>query len=141
MALKIVLNDSKTKESYNVEVDDKIRLSLIGKKIKDELDLSFIVPGLKGKITGGSDKQGFPLSPKLDSERPKKILTKVGFGFKSATKNGQRKRVRVSGRIITENTQQVNVKIIEGDTSTLKEKYPKKEKTDEDKKTKKKKKK
>lgn len=139
--MKIVLNDSKTKESYNVEVDDKIRLSLIGKKIKDELDLSFIVPGLKGKITGGSDKQGFPLSPKLDSERPKKILTKVGFGFKSATKNGQRKRVRVSGRIITENTQQVNVKIIEGDTSTLKEKYPKKEKTDEDKKTKKKKKK
>jgi small subunit ribosomal protein S6e len=141
MALKIVLNDSKTKESYNVEVDDKTRLSLIGKKIKDELDLSVIVPGLKGKITGGSDKQGFPLSPKLDSERPKKILTKIGFGFKSATKKGQRKRVRVSGRIITENTQQVNVKITEGDTSTLREKYPKKEKTDEDKKSKKKKKK
>ena len=118
--MRLILSDPKTKKSYNAEADEKTKLHLLGKKINDEVDLSNIAPGLKGKITGGSDKQGFPMHIKLDSEVSKKILTKKGTGFKSK-RPGERKRVRVAGRVVVAGTAQVNIKLTEGDTTGFSE--------------------
>jgi len=123
--LKINIADPKTTKTYNVEVDDKVKLSFIGKKIKDEVNLSFIDKSLKGKITGGSDKSGFPMYSSLNLEGRKKVLIPNGIAFK-AKKKGERKRRKVAGSIISESIQQVNVKLIAGEGKILEEKYAKK---------------
>jgi small subunit ribosomal protein S6e len=123
--LKLNISDPKTSKTYNIEADDKVKLSLIGKKIKDEVNLSFIDASLKGVITGGSNKDGFPMMSSLDMEGTKKVLIPDGFAFK-AKRKGERKRKRVAGKIITETAQQINIKIISGETKVLDEKYAKK---------------
>jgi small subunit ribosomal protein S6e len=122
--LKINISVPDTKKSYNVEIDDKTRLSFLGKKIKDTVNLSFIDKDLEGIITGGSNKDGFPMFPSLESEGTKKILIKNGIGFKGKRK-GERARKRVAGKIVSENTQQINIKLTKGNSSILEEKYKK----------------
>jgi len=127
--MKLNVADPKNSKTYSVEVDEKNSLYFVGKKLKDEVDLSFISSGLKGVITGGSDKDGFPMYGALDSENRKKMLLSGGVGFKP-TRKGERRRKRVAGRIISNHIQQVNIKITSGDTKVLEEKYkkPKEEK-------------
>jgi len=122
--MKLNVADPKNSKTYSVEADEKNSLYFVGKKIKDEVDLSFINPGLKGVITGGSDKDGFPMNPSLDSENRKKLFLAGGVGFKP-TRKGERRRKRVAGRIISNHIQQVNIKITSGDTKILEEKYKK----------------
>ncbi len=124
--MKINISIPKTRKSYNVEVDDKVRLSFLGKRIKDKVDLSFIEKGYEGVITGGSNKQGFPMLSSLEHEGTKKILIVDGTGFK-AKRKGQRARKRVAGKVVTENTQQINVKLTKGEDKIFEEKYKKKE--------------
>lgn len=122
--MKLNLGDPKNAKSYSVEVDEKNSLYFIGKKIKDEVDLSFISSGLKGVITGGSDKDGFPMHRALDTENRKKVLLSGGVGFKPKRK-GERRRKRVAGRIVSNHIQQINIKLTSGDTNVLEEKYKK----------------
>lgn len=122
--MKLNLGDPKNAKSYSVEVDEKNSLYFIGKKIKDEVDLSFISSGLKGVITGGSDKDGFPMHRALDTENRKKVLLSGGVGFKPKRK-GERRRKRVAGRIVSNHIQQINIKLTSGDTKVLEEKYKK----------------
>lgn len=132
--MKLNISNPKSAKTYSVDADEKTSLNLLGKKMKDEVELSFITPGLKAVITGGSDKDGFPMHPTVDSEFRKKLLLKGGVGFKPK-KKGERKRKRVAGRIISQNIQQVNLKIVSGDTKVLVEKYTKvkEEKKEDDK--------
>ena len=59
---KVVVNDTKKGKSHNVQVSGHHANSLIGKKIGDEVDGIFIsLPGYKLLITGGTDKDGFPM--------------------------------------------------------------------------------
>lgn len=125
--MKLNISDPKTSKTYSVEVDEKQQISLIDKKIKDEIDLSFISKDMKGVITGGADKQGFPLVSFLDMKGRKKILASNRPGFKPLRK-GQRKRKTVAGKYINENTQLVNVKLTSGDAKILEEKHVAKEK-------------
>lgn len=122
--MKLTISDSKSGKSYSVEADEKTTLLLLGKKIKDEIDLSFIEAGLRGVITGGSNKQGFPMISTLDQSGSKRILLTSGIGFRP-TRKGERRKKRVVGRIIDNSIQQVNLKIISGTTNTLEEKYKK----------------
>jgi len=123
--MKLNISDPKTSKTYSVDADEKTNLNLLGKKIKDEIELTFISNGLKAVITGGSDKEGFPMHPTVDSDLRKKLYLKGGVGFKPK-KKGERRKKRVVGRIISQNIQQVNLKIISGDTKILDEKYTKK---------------
>lgn len=127
--MKLNVSVPKTSKTYSVEVDEKNSLYFIGKKIKDEVDLSFISSGLKGVITGGSDKDGFPMFSSLDIETRKKMFLSKKPGFKPSRK-GERKKKRIASRIVTSHIQQINIKITSGETNILEEKYkkPKEEK-------------
>jgi len=130
--MKLNISDSKSAKTYSVEADEKTTLTLLGKKIKDEVDLSFIEAGLRGIITGGSNKQGFPMIATLDQSGSKIVLLTKGIGFRP-TRKGERRKKRIIGRIIDNTIQQVNLKIIAGTTKTLEEKYkkPKEEKKED----------
>ncbi|MEM2351662.1 MAG: S6e family ribosomal protein, partial [Thermoproteota archaeon] len=61
---KVVVSDPKTGKAKSVEVEGSRAIPFIGKRIGDTIDGSVIgMPGVKLLITGGSDKDGFPMRP------------------------------------------------------------------------------
>jgi len=112
MAFKIVISEPKTRKSWQIERDIP---SLIGLKIGDKFEGSSI--GLSGftlQITGGSDKDGFPMRVDLTGTARKKVLLSKGPGFKPI-REGMRKRKYIRGNIISADIVQVNCKIVEGE--------------------------
>lgn len=86
---------------------------LIGKRISEEIDGGQIgFPGYLFKITGGSDKDGFPMRSNLEGPIRKRILATGGQGFTIDTK-GMRKRKMVRGNTISDEIYQINMRIVE----------------------------
>lgn len=116
--------------------DEKVKRALYGKRIGQLLDGSEIgLPGYIFKISGATDKFGFPHNPSIASTELRKImLTKppgIRFGRYKIEKRGggyklidSRKVVRkktVRGAIISEYTRQVNLAIISRSGQSIKE--------------------
>ncbi len=118
---KVVINDPKAGMSYNRTVSGNQANALIGKKIKDEVDgLMVGLQGFKLVITGGSDKDGTPMRPDLPGPRRKKILVSEGFGFHPKY-GGERRRKTFRGNTISQDTVQINMKIISYGSGDVKE--------------------
>ena len=110
---KVVVNNPKDGKSYQVPVTGQHANILVRKRIGDEVDGMFLgLPGYKVKITGGCDKDGFPMRPDFPSSARKKILVSAGLGFKPA-RAGTRKKKAFRGNEISPNTLQINAKIVE----------------------------
>ncbi len=108
---KVVVNDVKTGKSHSILVTGHHANSLIGKKIGDEVDGIFVsLPGYKLEITGGTDKDGFPMRRDLPGMRRRKLLLTKSQGFKPKTK-GLRKKKSIHGNTISQNIVQINMKI------------------------------
>ncbi len=108
---KVVVNDSKTGKSYKKEISGTKANSLIGKRIGEEIDGVFVdLPGYKLLITGGTDRDGFPMRPNLRGTVRKKSLLKGGIGF-HPTRKGMRRRKMVRGNTISGEIVQINMKI------------------------------
>jgi len=114
--LKVLVSDSKGKKVTTVELEGMKARPLVGRELGDEVDGSlFGMPGKKAKITGGSDKDGIPLVPNIHGGAKKYVLLSEGVGFKSTSK-GERRRKLVRGRMLTEETYQLNLVITEPQT-------------------------
>ena len=105
---KITISDTKGK-SIIKELKDNDANPLLGLVIGQETDASLVGLDGKIKITGGSDKSGFPMRPDLLGSTRKRILIPKGVGFRT-TENGLRKRRLVRGNTITEEIYQINSK-------------------------------
>lgn len=111
-SFKIVVADPKTSKSQTVEVKDQQAQPLIGLRIGDEVDGSLL--GLQGKvkISGGSDKAGFPMRMDVSGGVKKYVLMTKGIGFRKHAGEGTKKRKLVRGNTITEEIYQVNAVMI-----------------------------
>ena len=110
---KIVISDPKTGKAKSVEVEGDKAAPLIGRKIGDLIDGTIVdMPGTKLLITGGSDKDGFPMRPDIHGGVKMRVLLSRGVGFKPRNK-GERRRKTVRGNTITEDIMQINMKIVE----------------------------
>ncbi|MEM2272768.1 MAG: 30S ribosomal protein S6e [Candidatus Bathyarchaeia archaeon] len=110
---KIIISDPKSGKAKSVEVEGPKATPFIGKKIGDTIDGAVIgMPRVKLLITGGSDKDGFPMRPDVHGGVKTKILLSGGPGFKPEDK-GERRRKTIRGNMITEDTMQINTKILE----------------------------
>ncbi len=101
---------SQAKESVQVEKDQK-DAPVIGKKIGEKLPGEFL--GLEGyelEITGGSDKDGFPMLKNVEGQSRKKQILTEGKGF-HASREGMRKRRIVRGNTIAQDIAQINCKV------------------------------
>lgn len=108
---RAVVSDPKDGKSYQVPVSGHHANSLIGKKIGDIVDGIFVgLPGYKLEITGGSDKDGFPMRSDLPGPRRKKLLVSKSVGF-NAQEGGLRKRKNMRGNTISPDTLQINLKV------------------------------
>ncbi len=111
MAVKVVISDPKTRKAWQVE---KEMPTLQGMKIGDRFDGSVLgLSGFSLQITGGSDKEGFPMRPDMTGAMRKKLLLTSGPGY-VPEKKGIKRRKYVRGNMISEATAQVNCKIAEG---------------------------
>jgi small subunit ribosomal protein S6e len=109
---RAVISDPKTGKSYQREVKGHYAGALIGKKIGDEVDgIFFDLPGYKLVLTGGSDKDGFPMRRDLPGPRRKRILVAGGTGFRPK-KGGLRRRKTLRGNTVSPDTVQLNLKIV-----------------------------
>lgn len=108
---KAVIADPKKGKTYQTVVSGHHANSLIGKKIGDEFDGIFVsLPGFKLILTGGSDKNGFPMRKDIHGMKRTKILVSKGLGF-NPDKKGMRKRKTLCGDTISPDIVQVNMKI------------------------------
>lgn len=110
MEFKIIVSDPETGRSYQREIKDQEAKKLNHKKIGNEFPGELIgLTGYKLKITGGSDKGGFPMKRGIH-ESVDRVLMSKGTGYRPRRKVRRRKRVR--GEFITEDITQINTKIV-----------------------------
>ena len=108
---KAVISDPKSGKTYQAVVSGHHANSLVGKKVGDEFDGIFVsLPGYKLVVTGGSDKDGFPMRKELQGTRRRKILISKSQGFRPKDK-GVRRRKSVRGNTISTDIIQINMKI------------------------------
>ncbi len=106
--MNIVISDPKSGKAFSKKTEEAVFLN---RTIGEEVGLGLIgLTGYKAKITGGSDKQGFPMRKSLQGPGRKKMLLAGGIGFEPKRK-GQRKRKSVRGDTISPETMQINVKV------------------------------
>ena len=119
---KIIISDPETGKSRSIELEGERAVPLIGRKIGDVLDGAIVgLAGHKILITGGTDSSGFPMRPDIHGGVKTKILVSGGVGYKPEEK-GKRIRKTVRGNTITEDTVQINMKIIKKPSEKEKQK-------------------
>ncbi|MCK5112584.1 MAG: 30S ribosomal protein S6e [Thermoplasmatales archaeon] len=129
---KVVVNDTKNGKSHNIQVSGHHANSLIGKKISDEVDGIFVsLPGYKLQITGGTNKDGFPMRKDLPGTARRRILLSEGLGFKPKD-SGKRKKKSIRGNTINPDIVQINMKVIKHSSKPIEDliKVEKKEEGD-----------
>jgi small subunit ribosomal protein S6e len=110
---KIILSDPETGKSQMLDLEGSRAVPLIGRKLGESIDGTAIgLGGHKLKITGGSDKDGFPMRPDIHGGVKVRVVITNSTGFHSSNK-GERRRKTVRGNVITDEIVQVNMKIIE----------------------------
>lgn len=135
---RVVVSDPKDGKTVQVNVSGQHANVLVRKKIGDEIDGMFCgMPGYKLKITGGSDKDGFPMRPEMPTAGRKRILVSRSLGFKPARKNvrrkrnfrtlGDRRKKTFRGNEISPDTLQINTMVTHHGPKSITELAPKKE--------------
>ncbi len=115
---KIVVSDPKTGTAKQIEIKDPQSQALLGLRIGDVIDGSIIgLKGIKLKITGGSDRAGFPMYPSIPGGGKRRILLSNPPGFHPRRK-GERRRKTVRGNTITEEIVQINAVIVYDEEKT-----------------------
>ena len=126
--------------SYNLTVSGNNQSQFLGKRIGDVVDGIFVgegdktLAGYKLEITGGSDKTGTPMRSDLDGGTRQSVLVTASTGFKGhnlvhkarvekeeiplqTRRNAQETNFR--GNTITQDTRQINLKVIEAANKSL----------------------
>jgi small subunit ribosomal protein S6e len=109
---KVNISDPKTGKTYKVEVKDPQARRLIGLKIGDTFDGGIVgLVGYELQITGGTDRDGFPMRPDITGTGRHDVLLATGPGYRPR-KKGERRRKKVRGNTISEVIVQINTKIV-----------------------------
>jgi len=107
---------TKSGKAYSATSEDVL---FVGKKIGDTVKLDEIgLTGFEATITGGSDKQGFPMNNSIPGGMRKKIFANSGVGITTKQK-GERRRVSVRGNRISDEISQVNLKVTKEGSITV----------------------
>lgn len=128
---KLIVSDPETGSSTVVELEEARASPLVGRRIGEIIDGSVLnLPGQKALITGGSDKDGFPMRPSVHGGVRRRIVLSQGVGYNPSSE-GVRRRKTVRGNVITDEIVQLNLKIVEKPKESGKETKKTKEKKEE----------
>lgn len=112
--MNIVLSDPKTRKAYSKKIENPAIFA--GKKIGEGVELGAIgLEGYAAQITGGSDKEGFPMKKDfMGSAR------KVVWVMKNE-KKGKKIKAAQRGNTVSEEIAQLNLKVTKEGTKPLRE--------------------
>ena len=140
-----VVNDTDPKndgKSYSAKITGNNHAQVLGKRIGDVVDGLFVTTesdqnlgGYKLEITGGSDKTGTPMRRDLEGGNRQSILVTQSTGYKGQVvvhkekgggkkrfrykPDGLRKRRNFRGNTITQDTRQINLRVVEAGKKSL----------------------
>lgn len=115
MQVTIGTKDGKT---YQKEVGETAQL--VGKTIGETFDGGIVgLDGYKLEITGGSDKDGFPMRESIEGPERKRVLLNEGAGIQS--EEGIRRRKSVRGNTVSADIQQLNTRVAEEGSKSVEE--------------------
>lgn len=104
---KLVISDGAS--SIARAVKDPQSAGFLGKRLGETVGGEVIgAGGYTFRITGGTDKSGFPMRPDLPGARQSRLYVGEGLGF-HAPRQGMRKRRTFRGNTISEETVQINL--------------------------------
>jgi len=121
MLFKLVVADPQTGKSYKLEAQEPEARRLIGMRIGDKFDGGIVgLPGYELQITGGTDRDGFPMRSDIAGSGRTSVLLTAGTGF-SPRRLGERRRKMVRGSRVSEAIVQLNVMIAKRGEKPIKE--------------------
>ena len=110
---KVVVGDS-AGDTRQFDVDGQDANRFLGLDIGDEVDATVVeADGMTLELTGGSDRAGRPMREDVPGADLKELLLDGGVGYKPS-RDGERKRVTVRGRQVSEETVQINAHLVDG---------------------------
>jgi small subunit ribosomal protein S6e len=107
----VAVADPEDGTTYQVEVSGQSANRFIGRELGEAVDGGAV--GLDGytlELTGGSDDAGRPMRSDVRGEDLKEVLLEGGTGY-DPSRDGERKRVTVRGREVSDATRQINARI------------------------------
>jgi small subunit ribosomal protein S6e len=123
MEFKVVVSDPQSGKSYQREVKDDKAPRLVNLKVGDEFDGGLVgLPGYGLKITGGSDKAGFPMKKGIQGIKRSMVMMTEGVGYNPVEAVRRRKRVR--GEMVAEDIVQINTLIAKRGPKAVEELFP-----------------
>ena len=126
---KVIVSDPEAGKSRVVELEGTRAVPLVGRRLGEVVDGTVVgISGQKLQITGGSDKDGFPMRPNIHGGVRVNVILSESVGF-HPHREGERRRKTIRGNVITEEIVQVNMKVVE---KPKKAKRAKKEKEEEE---------
>jgi small subunit ribosomal protein S6e len=129
---KVVISDPKSRKAYQKEIE-QAQTGLLGKKLGDKVSGNHLgLAGFELEITGGSDKEGFPMRKDVDGPGRKRILLSHPPGFHPKSK-GRRKRKSVRGNTISVSISQINLKVLTHGSKSIEDSLGVKKETTEEK--------
>jgi len=111
----VVVADPEDGSTYQMDVDGQDANRFVSREIGEEVDGGAV--GLDGytlEITGGSDETGRPMRENVPGSDIKQLLLDGGVGFEPS-RDGERKRITVRGRTVSDETAQINAKVSDSD--------------------------
>ena len=124
---KMIVSDPQTSKATVAELEGSRAQVLIGRSIGEVIDGSQLgFSGNKLKITGGCDRDGVPMRADVHGGGKKYVVLSGGVGFRP-TRPGERRRKLVRGRMITDETYQINTVVFTGEVKRAEKPAPVKE--------------
>jgi small subunit ribosomal protein S6e len=113
----VAVSDPEDGTTYQVDVSDQDANRFAGREIGEEADGAAVdLDGYTLEVTGGSDDAGRPMRADVAGSTLTELLLEGGTGY-NPDREGERKRVTVRGREISDATRQINAKVVaRGDT-------------------------
>jgi small subunit ribosomal protein S6e len=122
---------SSGEKSYQVEKDHK-DAPVLGKKIGEKIQGDFLgLHGYELEITGGSDKDGFPMRRDVEGVMRRRIIITEGVGLKTDV-DGLRRRRMIRGNTIAADVAQINCKVVKAGEKSVEELLGKKTESKEE---------
>jgi small subunit ribosomal protein S6e len=111
----VAVADPDTGDTHQIEVDGQDANRFMGREIGDDVDGAAVgLDGFTLELTGGSDNAGRPMREDVRGPELTSVLLEGGTGF-NPERDGERKRVTVRGREVSDAVRQINARIVEGE--------------------------
>merc|ERR1711939_1023719 len=114
MKLNIACPETGAQKAIDID-DDKKLLPFFDKRVSQEVSLESLGDEFKGyraKITGGNDKQGFPMLQGILTPERVRLLLRKGSKCYRQRRTGEMKRKSVRGCIVSQDLSVLNLVVV-----------------------------